>query len=254
MRWYKHKTNAHSDDKMVELLRRFGPAGYGRYHLLLEHVGQKVKGSSGYTVSHDLSTWAQILRTKSDSAEILLGFCSDSALIVLGHSGNDITISIPKLLEIRDEYSEKSGHGRENVPTNSPQIQIQRQNTEIELLPEYSGSPQKAPKVKKETKPKSDHQRFISTWDEKYKIRFPGEKYVFEGGKDFKSVATILKRLGIEKAESLIDAFLNTDDQWIISNGSFTISMFLSQINKLIQKSAGAPSRQKQIDDELSRV
>ena len=39
LKYFSHDTNAHEDIKCKKLLRRYGPAGYGRFWLLCEALG-----------------------------------------------------------------------------------------------------------------------------------------------------------------------------------------------------------------------
>lgn len=115
MRWFKHFSDANGNKKLLPLLRKTGPSGYGRWWILLETVAAQMSEDSGHILTYSRADWAKILRTKPEHCENFLTICQQLNLLVFTRSGDDLTISIPKLLEIKDEYSQRSGHNRESV-------------------------------------------------------------------------------------------------------------------------------------------
>jgi len=92
--------------------------------------------------------------------------------------------------------------------------------------------------------PDTDHGKLIEYWMQLHMNRF-NEKYDFKGQKDGPTIKRVLKSYGLEKSMALMETFLNLDDEFVRKAG-YTLGVFSSQINKLIQKPILA-------DDALSK-
>jgi len=131
MKWFKHHCDAHDNKKLIPLLRRAGVEGYGRYWLLCEFIGAHVAGKSGHIVTLFPEDCAKILHTKREQCRNFLNICAELDLLSFDGSGNKWTIEMAKLLEIRDEYSRKSGQAPDTLPTDSgqyPELIDKREN------------------------------------------------------------------------------------------------------------------------------
>ena len=82
--------------------------------------------------------------------------------------------------------------------------------------------------------PDTDHARIIEYWMHLHHNRF-NEKYDFKGKKDGPIIKRVLKNYGYEKSCQIMETFFNSDDDFIKKAG-YTLGVFSSQINKLIQK------------------
>jgi len=138
MKWFKHFTDASDDEFIAELENRFGLEGYARWWKLLEVVGGQFKKEGLPIATYPWSVWQAKLKGKRKKLEPFLGYLYSRGKINLAEtehkektnpeqtqnkprtnpeqtgnefcfSQNVLEISIPKLLEIRDEYSKKSG-------------------------------------------------------------------------------------------------------------------------------------------------
>lgn len=76
---------------------------------------------------------------------------------------------------------------------------------------------------------------FIDYYHDRFLSRF-GEKPFINGGKDGLIVKRLLSTYGLEKLKGLLDAFFDSRDPYIMRAGGYTIGMFATQINKLIQQ------------------
>jgi hypothetical protein len=128
MRWLKHLSMAHEDPKMTELLETEGIEAYGVYWLLLECIASAMEsGSDRPELTHSIGHWAQKLHIYHTSrCHHLIYVLTNLHLISTKSTLDRVTISVPKLLKYRDEYSKKSGHSPENV---RPRVE-QRENRE----------------------------------------------------------------------------------------------------------------------------
>lgn len=82
--------------------------------------------------------------------------------------------------------------------------------------------------------PDTDHARLIDYWVNIYENRW-GNKYDFKGGKEGSIIKRLLELYGFEKSCSLMETFLNTDDEFYRKAG-WTLGVLSSQTNKLLQK------------------
>jgi hypothetical protein len=131
MEWFKHYTNAGRNGTIIDIKRHFGMAGVGRYWTILELVAQEMKpGDDRYSVSMSIIDWANLLGTKPktlipflkhlQNVSTMLLECSENIMKMFQeHSKNipktlsecseDIlTISVPKLLKLRDSRNNKT--------------------------------------------------------------------------------------------------------------------------------------------------
>ena len=96
IKWFSHDNDASEDEWMHELIREFGPAGYGRYWILIENFDRHRKGEEWAT------SWAFIrekLRTRSGEVRKLLDFFQGSGKVLSEEVGEKLIISIPKFIE-----------------------------------------------------------------------------------------------------------------------------------------------------------
>lgn len=159
MKWFKHLTTAADDPVLVDILERFGAAGYGVYWRLVEIVGREIKTPQDPPqVRMMVETWARMcgLRTRKGAPDIsaflaLVGLLEDRGKIEVEwfldgtrsgadgtRSGQDgtrsgqhrkltsvhyLTIGLPKILKYCDEWIRKhrshSGDSPEQVRSHS---------------------------------------------------------------------------------------------------------------------------------------
>ena len=145
MRWLKHMAATRKDEKIARLISKQGMAGYGLYWSVVEIIAAALdpKTHPEPSLSYPLSKWAAELQIHPPNvrrqlaaiaAEGLLTMSCSPAGDQLTASSNQavITLTIPNLLKYRDEYSQRSGHSPDSVPS-------KRQNTETET--EYTPKP-----------------------------------------------------------------------------------------------------------------
>ena len=135
MRWFKHLTNMHDNDRVGSLLAyKNGLELYGLHCLILEIVAANTKDDKP-ECSFPLNKWATICQmtpTKFDRKLMRLcqvlnknGAKTEQNLMELGNYFlikrqeadekclDIITISVPKLIKYRDEYSQRQAKNRE---------------------------------------------------------------------------------------------------------------------------------------------
>jgi len=70
------------------------------------------------SAAHSWFKWQTFLKAKRNKLETFLEYLQNEQKINLTSSGNILEISLPKLLDMRDEYSRKSGHKSGHAPDN----------------------------------------------------------------------------------------------------------------------------------------
>lgn len=130
MRWFKHMTASHSDEKLAAFLSDNGLEGYGFWWLLMEIVAFQCnddKCSATYSLPH----WSRMLYCHHHKVSKYLGKLGVTGIVTVEYELSSIKVTIPNLLKYRDEYSRKSGQKAEVVPPKK-----QNQSTETEAKEE----------------------------------------------------------------------------------------------------------------------
>jgi hypothetical protein len=85
-------------------------------------------------------------------------------------------------------------------------------------------------------KPVNTPYALLREWDRRFEVAHPGTRYVFAPGKDAKMMQRAATAIGAEEVVKLMDLFFASTDRFILEAGH-TIPVFVSQINKLLQRS-----------------
>lgn len=122
MRWFKHLTDAADDEKLADILTEYGPEGYGVWWLLVEVIGKQMDSTDRCEASYSLEHWARKLYVSKKKTSSFLTVFSEKKLLSLSYdnesSTGKIIVNIPNMLKFRDEYSKKSGQGKEKGTDN----------------------------------------------------------------------------------------------------------------------------------------
>jgi hypothetical protein len=184
MKWFKHMSDASNDSFMEELEDKFGWEGFGRWWKLLEIIATKMDETDLCSAEHSWVKWQSFLKGKRNKLELFLSHCQDKGKIKLEQNGNILKISCPKLLELRDEYSRKSGHkqdkGQDKLPAKNKEERIKIEDKNIspnsgnsdDLFSEIP-KPQEKPKPKV-SKYTPEFEEFWDTWIKDRRIGKPG--------------------------------------------------------------------------------
>ncbi len=124
MKWFKHMTASSDDEKIADLINGGGVEGlamYGAYWRIAEIIAAQMEGKTPTcSVSYPVWKWTQLLFTrKSHLCSVLTRLKKTGLLVVEGDPTCDshVVCKMPNLLKYRDEYSKKSGHTPDNIPT-----------------------------------------------------------------------------------------------------------------------------------------
>lgn len=111
MKWFKHLTDAHSDEDISKLIDMGGPAYYGMYFLTLELIGKQIDESEKCSVSYSQARLESFYGCSHKLLKSFLGASRETKLFHWNETGeknkrkNMITLECPKLLKIRDNYT-----------------------------------------------------------------------------------------------------------------------------------------------------
>ncbi len=152
VRWFKHMTASHLDEKLSRLLDSSGLAGYGAWWLVLEIIaGEMGKDDPRCSVEHSLTRWSRLLDSHPNQVKKYLGSMQGAGLVDLECIERRYRVSVPNLLKYRDEYSKKSGHTPKSRRTNS--------SSESEAEIETESEPKSTTASYSDPKTTSDHPR-----------------------------------------------------------------------------------------------
>ncbi len=119
MKWFKHMANAGDDDFIEWLEEEYGFEGYGRWWRIIETIAKSMdKNRDDPSAEHTWKKWQTKLRGKRSQ---LLGYLLAMQLrgkIEVEYNEEVLKITCSKVLEMRDEYSRKSGHTPIATPDN----------------------------------------------------------------------------------------------------------------------------------------
>lgn len=125
MRWLKHLSMAHEDEKLSALLEEFGLEAFGMYWLLLELISSTMEKDSLVTsLTHSELKWSTNLHTSVRKLRKYLESMANLHLISIESIDNRLRINVPKLLKYRDEWSNRSGVTPESLGTTRARVQL----------------------------------------------------------------------------------------------------------------------------------
>ena len=105
MKWFKHMSHAHSDDKLVSIRSEFGMWGIGVYWSIVERVAEQMKGDNSIPVAvFDVNELCSFCGCKRNKLETFLKHLQNIRGMKWQRNGNIIKIEVSKLLEIKDNY------------------------------------------------------------------------------------------------------------------------------------------------------
>ena len=105
MKWFKHLSEAPDDEKLAEVLDLHGASGYGVWWLIVEAVAKQMDKTNKCEVRYSSKKWSRVAHVDSRTLAKYLQTFSNLALIVQQKCDKFVTISIPKLLDLRDNHT-----------------------------------------------------------------------------------------------------------------------------------------------------
>lgn len=110
MKWFKHMAGA-GDDEFIEWLEEeYGFEGSGRWWRICEKIAQNMdKNNNDPSAEHTWVKWQNILRGKRSVLISFLSAIERRSKMKLEQNEFKMKITIPKMLELRDEHTSRSG-------------------------------------------------------------------------------------------------------------------------------------------------
>jgi len=105
MKWFKHDTKAHTDEKIRELILECGLEGYGFYMMILELVAEKLDEKRVPEIEISVRLLAEKARMKRATVTRLLARCSAATLFVTSYTDLKVRINCPNLLHHLDNHT-----------------------------------------------------------------------------------------------------------------------------------------------------
>lgn len=125
MKWFKHMSDAHMDEKLSEIIDEFGYEGYGRWWVILELIAKQMDKTDKCFVEYSWVKWQTFLKGKRNKLETFLERLENVSLLNLERSENKLKIICPKLLKLRDNYSKDLEVEKNNSPPKLPSKEVE---------------------------------------------------------------------------------------------------------------------------------
>lgn len=208
MRWFKHLTRSHEDEKLLQLRSDFGLSGYGFYWLVIEMIAQNMDKTDNTSLTFPLKIWAKLLQVRSDFVLRLCRKCTEIVLWQSSVSGQNLTITCDNLLKYRDEYTEKSRHRPHKNPDSVPS------DTDIDTETDTEAEKDKRKKRPKKAAPQppaprvlTPAQDFVAWYENEHEVILE-TKYISKA-EDFVHATRLIKKLGPDDLQSRATRFLS---------------------------------------------
>lgn len=139
MKWFKHDSMAHNDEKMREIIHEFGSEGYGVYMVVLELVAEKIDDSLSPLISISDRVLREKCRVSHQKLTKILRFFDQKTLIYSKLLRKTWEISCPNMLNRLDNWTKKQSSysvvTTSQVPSNQNQNEIKKEKKEQESDP-----------------------------------------------------------------------------------------------------------------------
>lgn len=128
MKWFKHDTNAHNDEKIREMIHEVGCEGYGVYVIVLELVGEKIDENLSPQISISDRVLREKCRLSHQKLVKILSFLDQKMLIFSKLIGKNWEISCPNMLNRLDNWTKKQSSNYVATTSQVPSNQNQKEN------------------------------------------------------------------------------------------------------------------------------
>jgi hypothetical protein len=105
MKWYKHESKSHTDEKIRDLIFKFGQEGYGIYHTCLELISEKIDKNQVPKISISDRVLREICRVSHQKLTKILSFFDQNSLIFSNFHSEYWNLDCPNLLKRLDNWT-----------------------------------------------------------------------------------------------------------------------------------------------------
>ncbi len=120
MRWFKHLASSHDDEKISDILDKFGAEGYGIWWLILEKISLEMDTTSRCSIRLSVKSWAKFCRISAKKFRVFKNFCEKIKLFSSFEEEEYITIKCENLLKYRDEWTLRRISEMKKTPESLP--------------------------------------------------------------------------------------------------------------------------------------
>jgi len=160
MDWFKHMTASHEDPDIVEAFDKFGWQGLGVFWITLEVYGREFSRINGTGVlTLPIPYFCRKLRTSWTKVQLFLNFYQEKKRISYTFEDNNISLKIPKFIELASNWTSRVAATKHPLPTEVP--------TEAPTATR-SRSRIRIKEIKKEKKVKLTDEEFMARLKETY--------------------------------------------------------------------------------------
>ncbi len=162
MKWFRHMSNSHDDEKLCLLIDKMGFEGYGYWWLLLELIATQMNEDKPPILLTSLGTLSRHFRKMHHQSTLkVLEYLASISLISLRNLGeNLVEIEIPNLSKFKDEWTRKksknSGVAPESLRSYTEQNRTEHSITEEINTPPTPPAGGDGMKKKKSKSPKAE--------------------------------------------------------------------------------------------------
>lgn len=120
MKWWKHQCDLWDHEGVAALVARKGPAGYGILCRVLDVTARVIeRGNDKCCVRYPVTRWSELLSVRGSHVRHWFAEIELTGLVTVEWIGTDIQVTIPMLLEWKDEYTSRSQQTPDDVPRQS---------------------------------------------------------------------------------------------------------------------------------------
>ncbi len=264
MKFFKHYTDAHSGQSLMEIGRILGMAGIGQYWTLVEACAAKMEWDrkneptiEDCVFQFDRSSLCFILRSKPKYIGSILRVFAEYSNVQTLEDGNNFIITVPKLLEcldrdykrarpVRGQCAPKKENKKENKNKKEDLNQAKVDKSTLPGVLEFDPEPP-PDELGKQTN------LCITLYCALYAKRYKHNPKI--GGKNAGIIKKLIKDHNFNQAFLIIESFMKLGDPWLVqqSHPIALIDRFLNQAiryaetGKLITRGVV-----KEVDDQLT--
>jgi hypothetical protein len=215
MGWFKHYTNMHENEGIIELMDRLGHAGGLCYYILLEMCVGQLKGNKKNLTESDMvfrfheRILRERLRLSPKKLREFLKISSENFGFFYEFSENFLKIEMPKLLKLLHRVRKK-GQSKDNRVTTEGQTKSNRVTTKekkTEVTDEKRLSEKEAASQNKRIK-----EAYIAAYRERYGVEPLTQNAMFNT-----QCNNLRKKVGVDTAIELVKFYLKHPKAFYVS-------------------------------------
>lgn len=121
MKWFKHESAAHNDEKIRELIHETGVEGYGIMMICLELIAEKIDHNLIAEIEISWRVLSEKCGKRSDKLKSILKTSAFANILPSEFRKDKVKLYCPNLLKRLDNWTERSVSTTEQVSTNQNQ-------------------------------------------------------------------------------------------------------------------------------------